>query len=48
VRRLAHRRAEDLAVTERPTRDLATQFGVLLVALWVGFLVVENERSNHR
>jgi hypothetical protein len=48
MRRLAHRRAEDLAVAERPAGHLPAELRVLLVALRIGFLVIENERSNHR
>src|SRR5438874_12864006 len=43
---LAHRRAEDLAVAESPARHLSAELDVLRVALRIGLLVVENERSN--
>ena len=45
--RLAHRRAEHLAVTERAARNLPAQLGVLLVRARIGLLLVQHEDANH-
>src|SRR5262249_5773192 len=47
VRRLAHRRAEDLAVTEGPARIPPAPLDVLFVPIRVRLSVVQDDRANH-
>ena len=47
MRRLAHRRAEDLAVPERPAGNPAADLCMRGVLLRIGLLSVEYEDSDH-